>query len=566
MKISKRLTLGFGLNLAFLMVVGGMGLYETSHIAAINNHLIEVDAKLANDSQRLRVDINTMRRFEKDSFLNIANEAEVRNYQNQWQEVRDHASQLVAEMNKLETAPESLGTLAGISRSFADYDTGFKNVLARVHEGRITTPKAANEAIEPIKVIIHGAEEAINLSTTKKEQALAKVNQDVQDTIRAVKVLMVSTLALALVISVALVAGLLRSIRKPLESIEILVVDIGQGEGDLSRRLGYRGKDELGSICTGFNLFMQHLNRIIGMVAEVTAELYVQADGIAVAVSMQSGSSAELSSSVAEIASTMEELSSSASQVAQHSHGVVTRADETLAETRIGAGEVENLTAKINDISQDIQANLVAIVDLGTKSKEINKIMTIINNIASQTKLIAFNAALEAASAGETGKRFGVVALEIRRLADNVVESTAEIEGRIAEIQETVNRLVLSSEKTNGRIMEGQEYARHTVNVLNSVVEKVEESTDAARQISLSTQQQQIASNQVVLAIKDIVQGARHSTEAIRKMNSVTGEVSKLAGELQALVTTFKLDTPAAAAAPALASAALPGAPAPAQG
>jgi len=223
----------------------------------------------------------------------------------------------------------------------------------------------------------------------------------------------------------------------------------------------------------------------------------------------------------------------------------VARADETLAETRIGAGEVENLTARINDISEDLQANLVAIVELGSKSKEINKIMAIINNIASQTKLIAFNAALEAASAGEAGKRFGVVALEIRRLADNVVESTAEIEGRITEILDTVNRLVMSSEKTTGRIMEGQEHARHTVHVLNNVLEKVEESTDAARQISLSTQQQQIASNQVVLAIKDIVQGARHSTEAIKKMNSVTGEVSKLAGNLKALVTTFKLDAPA---------------------
>jgi methyl-accepting chemotaxis protein len=287
---------------------------------------------------------------------------------------------------------------------------------------------------------------------------------------------------------------------------------------------------------------MKQLNGMVAKVAEVTTELYVLADGIAGAVAMQSGSSAQLSSSVAEIASTMEELSSSASQVAQHSHGVVDRADGTLEETRVGASEVENLTARITDISADLQANLSAIVILGSKSKEINKIMAIINNIASQTKLIAFNAALEAASAGEAGKRFGVVALEIRRLADNVVESTAEIEGRIAEILDTVNRLVMSSEKTTGRILEGQEYASHTVQVLNDVVEKVEASTDAARQISLSTQQQQIASNQVVLAIKDIVDGARHSTEAIRKMSTVTGDLSNLAGNLKALVGTFKLD------------------------
>jgi methyl-accepting chemotaxis protein len=542
MKISRRLTIGFGLNLGFLALVGGLGLYETSHIAAINNHMTQVNGKLVADSRQLRADINIMRRFEKDTFLNIAHQATVRGYASTWQDARNHSQTVLGEMIRLETNAVDQGALAGIDRSMAEYDTGFKGVVDRIYAGKLTTPAAANEAIEPLKATIHGAEDAILNHSVRKDLELNRVNLEVQDTVRAVKVVMITGLLLALAITGVLVLGLIRSILGPLEAIEALVVDIGQGEGDLSRRLAYRGRDELGSICGGFDLFMQHLNEIIGKVAEVTADLYVQADGIAGAVALQSGSSAELSSSVAEIASTMEELSSSASQVAQHSHGVVERADATLEETRTGAGEVENLTARITDISEDLHTNLTAIVELGTKSKEINKIMAIINNIASQTRLIAFNAALEAASAGEAGKRFGVVALEIRRLADNVVESTAEIEGRIAEIMDTVNRLVMASEKTTGRIVEGQEYARHTVQVLNNVVEKVEESTDAARQISLSTQQQQIASNQVVLAIKDIVAGARHSTEAIRKMNTVTGELSKLAGNLKSLVSTFKLD------------------------
>jgi methyl-accepting chemotaxis protein len=548
MKISKRLTLGFGLNLFLLALVGGLGFYETSRIAAINDHMTEVNGKLVTDSRQLRADINTMRRFEKDAFLNIGHDAQVRDYETSWQEARHHSQTVLAEMAKLEATPAGKGDLAGITRSMDDYETGFKGVLARIRAGKLTAPAAANEAIEPLKVVIHGAEEAIISHGIRKDQEMARANLEVQDTVHAVKVYLITVLLLALILNGLLVVELLRSILRPLAAIEGLVADIGQGEGDLSRRLTYRGRDELGSICGGFNLFMQHLNQMVSKVAEATAQLYVQADGIAGAVATQSGASAELSSSVAEIASTMEELSSSASQVAQHSHGVVERADGTLNETRTGAGEVENLTARINDISADLQGNLTAIVELGTKSKEINKIMTIINNIASQTKLIAFNAALEAASAGEAGKRFGVVALEIRRLADNVVESTTEIEGRIAEILDTVNRLVMASEKTTGRIVEGQEYARHTVEVLNNVVDKVEESTDAARQISLSTQQQQIASNQVVLAIKDIAEGARHSTEAVRKMNAVTGELSKLAGNLKSLVSAFKLDAAEAAA------------------
>jgi methyl-accepting chemotaxis protein len=237
----------------------------------------------------------------------------------------------------------------------------------------------------------------------------------------------------------------------------------------------------------------------------------------------------------------MEEFSSTASQIAQHSQGVVERADKTLEDTKNGAAEVENLSFKVNDISQNIQANLSEIVELGRKSKEINKVMEIINNIANQTKMIAFNAALEAASAGEAGKRFGVVAVEIRRLADSVVESTAEIEGKITEILDSVNRLVMSSEKSFQLIQEGQEYASHTVAMLIESVDGVEETADAARQISLSTQQQQIASSQVVLALKDIEQGVCFATDSIYQTNKVTGELSELSEQLRTLISTFKV-------------------------
>jgi methyl-accepting chemotaxis protein len=169
--------------------------------------------------------------------------------------------------------------------------------------------------------------------------------------------------------------------------------------------------------------------------------------------------------------------------------------------------------------------------------------MEIINNLANQTKLIAFNAALEAASAGEAGKRFGVVAVEIRHLADSVVESTAEIEGKITEILDSVNRLVMSSEKSSLLIQEGQEYASHTVAMLIESVDGVEETTDAARQISLSTQQQQIASSQVVLALRDIEQGVRFATDSINQTNDETEKLLQLSERLKKLVMTFKVDT-----------------------
>jgi methyl-accepting chemotaxis protein len=329
-----------------------------------------------------------------------------------------------------------------------------------------------------------------------------------------------------------------RFIAAPIEAITRTMKNFNN---DLTMTVPVTSDDEVGELARWLNGHIANLRQVMGMVSDVTEKVHSHAEVIATSVDKQTEFTTELSSSVVEISSTMEEFSSTASQIAQHSQGVVEQADKTLVDAKQGAHEVENLTFKMNDISMDIQANLAEIVELGRKSKEINKVMEIINNIANQTKLIAFNAALEAASAGEAGKRFGVVAVEIRRLADNVVESTVEIEGKITEILDSVNRLVMSSEKSSQMTMEGQEYASHTVAMLIEIVEGVEQTTSSARQISLSTQQQQIASSQVVLALKDIDQGLRYSTDSIRKSNVVTDELAELSEKLRSLVMTFKL-------------------------
>lgn len=329
-----------------------------------------------------------------------------------------------------------------------------------------------------------------------------------------------------------------RYITGPLEAITRSIKGF---DNDLTTTVPVSTTDEVGELAGWLNEHIAKLHEIIRMVSEVTGELHAHAGTISGTMNQQTSFAAQLSSSVAEMTSTMEEFSSTASQIAQHSQGVVELADKTLADSRKGSEEVESLTDKINVINRDIQANLTEIVELGRKSKEINKVMEIINDIANQTRLIAFNAALEAASAGESGKRFGVVAVEIRRLADNVVESTAEIEGKITEILDAVNRLVMSSEKTSVMMLEGQESAGHTVSMLTDMVGGVEEATDAARQISLSIQQQQIASSQVVLSIREIEQGVRQSTDSARQTNVVASELADLSSKLTALVKTFTI-------------------------
>lgn len=415
---------------------------------------------------------------------------------------------------------------------------GYLQYMSKLAGVENRLPKITFSKALPSKEWVVSAGLYINDIDEAVAQEQARIRKDVLTTL-AMQCGIVLTAMCVLLLAAAWFVN--RYISGPLETISRI---LKASDNDLTIVIPATTTDEVGELATWLNRLMASLNHGMRMVAEVTEALHVHAGTISEAINHQTSFTAELSSSVAEMTSTMEELSASAGQIAQHSQGVVERADRTLLDAQHGASEVENLTAKINEINREMQANLSEIVELGRKSKDINKIMEIIGNIANQTKLIAFNAALEAASAGESGKRFGVVAVEIRRLADSVVESTDEIEGKVTEILDAVNRLVMSSEKTSAMMQSGQDTASQTVTMLMSMVDGVEEATDAARQISLSTQQQQIASSQVLLAIREIDQGARQSTASARESNVVAEELADLANRLKALVTGFKTGDP----------------------
>jgi methyl-accepting chemotaxis protein len=344
---------------------------------------------------------------------------------------------------------------------------------------------------------------------------------------------------LAFLLGVYLNIGCFISVREGIFSVRDMAGKIANG--DLTVEAHLVSNDELGEMARMFNLMTENLRQIVVTLNDVTGKVYSFAGKLSASVEQQAGFSSQLSSSVTEISATMEEFTSTADQIANHSHEVVDIADRTLQGTKNGAAGVETLTMKMADISNDNEANLNEIVELGRKSKEITRIMEIIGNIANQTKLIAFNAALEAASAGESGKRFGVVAVEIRRLADSVVESAGATEAKITEIMDAVNRLVIASEKGSKGIREGLDYSGRTMEMLCDVVDGATSTSDSAKQISLSTQQQQMASSQVVLALHDIQEGARHSSASIQQINTIGKDLMAMSSDLKEIMERFRL-------------------------
>lgn len=352
------------------------------------------------------------------------------------------------------------------------------------------------------------------------------------------KILLVN-LILFLVIAGAMSFYVIRNICNPILRLVRFVKDIAAG--NLSLDLTEKRSDEIGELAEAAREMRRQLHELASKIDAHAMTVHSAAMEIAGAVENQVATSSEMSSSVSEITSTMEELSASSTQIAEHSKSVVDIANQTWENSKRGSEAMQMVLVRMGDIRADNQHSLQEIVELGTKSKEISKVMEIINTIADQTKLIAFNAALEASSAGEAGKRFSVVASEIRRLADSVTDSTGEIATKIQEIQDSISRLVITSEKGGSIIASGMEASTSTAHNLDDLVNAASHTSSAAQQISLSTQQQKTASNQVVVALREIVAASSHAAQSIGRISEISHDMTVMSAELGTTVQQFKL-------------------------
>ena len=350
--------------------------------------------------------------------------------------------------------------------------------------------------------------------------------------------ILLGILALAIGVGIAVVAA--RHLVGQVNGILLAVNRVA--EGDLSVEITVDGNDEISQLARATNQMRIKLHEMASEVRAHADAVNRAAQEITAAVESQAATSTEMSASVAEITSTMEEFSASSTQIADYSKSVVDIANQTLEGSRKGSEAMQSVLGKMDDIRIDNQRSLQEIVDLGAKSKQISKVMEIINDVADQTKLIAFNAALEASSAGEAGKRFSVVAAEIRRLADSVTDSTNEIESKISEIQDSISRLVISSEKGAGGISAGTGASATTAERLNEIVYAASQTSSSAQQISLSTQQQKTASSQVLVALREIVTASTQTAQSITRISQVSKEMSGLSSELSKVVDQFKLN------------------------
>jgi methyl-accepting chemotaxis protein len=273
----------------------------------------------------------------------------------------------------------------------------------------------------------------------------------------------------------------------------------------------------------------RQISTAVGQVQSSSAELQASANQQAAGLREQATAMAEITTTISELLATSRQIAESAQRVAQ-------MASQTAGSARSGDETVSRAHDSIAGIQRQVELIVGHMLELGRKSQQIGTVLEIVSELAEQTNILAINATIEATGAGESGRRFAVVADEIRRLADRVTGSTKEIRSLIDEVRSAVNTTVMATETGSKTVEAGSRQFNEVATSLRQISGLVGTTTEAAREIELSTKQQSTAVEQVNVAISNVAQASRETEASAAQTLQTASQLAQLSKELLRVV------------------------------
>jgi len=375
---------------------------------------------------------------------------------------------------------------------------------------------------------------------------LAEIDRDealhAQGALRSTLTTIMLGFSLAVLIIGALLGWLFSKIMvKPIEETVLAVKDIAEGEGDLTRRLDDKGNDEIADLAGWFNRFMQKLQDLIQQFNDVATELTTSATQLSVVSEETNTGINQQKSKMDHAATAINQMTATIQEVAKNAELAAGGALRARNEAGDGKNTSQESVIAIKNLTKTVEQAATVIGRLEQDSKEIGGILDVIRTIAEQTNLLALNAAIEAARAGEHGRGFAVVADEVRTLASRTQQSTQEIQEMIERLQSASKEAVNAMNESNEQARKGRDYADETGDALNKLTESINQISDMNTQIASAAQQQSVVAEDINTNVVGVTEICNRSAAGAQQTASASDNLLKLANKLKNIVGQFKI-------------------------
>ena len=330
-------------------------------------------------------------------------------------------------------------------------------------------------------------------------------------------------------------------IRGSLQQVVLSLRNIAEENGDLTVRIDSNSKDEIGELVTYFNRFMARLQNVVKDIVDTTLPLSDLAQNLNSLTSDTNRTIANQQDSATQAKSAVDDMNHSVNQVASNAAEASTAANEAALAADEGKRVVGDTVASIESLAQNVAETSEVIQKLENDSNQVGAVLDVIKGIAEQTNLLALNAAIEAARAGEQGRGFAVVADEVRTLASRTQQSTEEIQNTIERLQSAAQSAVLVMNSGNDRARESVDAANKAGHSLDSINNTIKMISQMNAQIAQSTDSQQATSKNIVDSVDAIFQRTEETSNNSQKLESASAELADLATGLKAIARQFKV-------------------------
>ncbi|MBS4694839.1 methyl-accepting chemotaxis protein [Aeromonas allosaccharophila] len=353
------------------------------------------------------------------------------------------------------------------------------------------------------------------------------------------EILMISlVIALAMGLMGMLLAG---SVSRPLNELARLFKELGSGDGDLTQRLKVEGRDELSQVATGFNNFVAKIHGSIEQVAENSRQLADTANEVANKAQLTQHNCTAQRDRTVQVATAIHEMGATVSEIAGNASLAAEVARQANDQADAGAVVVAQARHGIVGLSGEIEQVAGVIESLASQTDSIGSILETIRSISEQTNLLALNAAIEAARAGEQGRGFAVVADEVRNLANRSAASTAEIQGMINRLQEQSARAVSAMAQGRHQSLEVVNQADEANAALGQITAHITQINDMNIQVATATEEQSSVVGEINRNVEDINQLTMETADIAHQLTESSRSLQQLSGQLDKLVGNFRL-------------------------